>query len=100
MGYEFLKKDWESRWAPYRDLIGWVVGLAVLDGPGLYWLYVLVDSLRSAESRAFWFGPTPTGEPSVFVNNVGAVVLFVLWTALVLALFARPVAQTASEIRG
>jgi len=97
---ELLRGDWESAWSPYRDLLAWLLGLVVLSGPGLYWLYVLVDALRSAQSRAYWFAPTPTGGTSVFGQNVGALVLFVLWTGIVLSLFYRPVSETLGEIRG
>lgn len=93
MSFELLRTDWESQWSPYRDLLGWLLGLVVVNGPGLYWLYVLVDAFRTAESDAYWFAPTPTGGTSVFAQNVGALVLFVLWTAIVLSLFSRPVPE-------
>lgn len=100
MSYEFLKEDWESGWAPHRDLLAWIFGLTILNGPGLYWLYVLVDAFQSAESSAYWFAPTPAGGTSVFAQNVGAFVLFVLWTAIVLSLFSRPLSKTLGELRG
>lgn len=99
MSYEFLKEDWESSLAPYRDLAGWSLGLAVMNGPGLFWLYIFVEALRDAESQAYWLAPTPTGETSVFVQNVGGISLFVLWTAIVLALFSRPFFETIGEVR-
>lgn len=94
MSYEFLKEDWESDWAPHRDRLAWLLGLTVMSGPGLFWLYALVDALRSAESSAYWFGSTPTGGTSVFAQNVGAVVLFALWMAIVLTLFYRPATES------
>jgi len=99
MGYEYLKEGWDSEWAPYRDLLAWLFGLSVMNGPGLFWLYIVVDALQQAPSTDYWFGPTPNGDMAVFTEYVGAIVLFVLWTALVLALFARPLREAVSETR-
>lgn len=99
MQFSFLKEDWNSELAPYRDLTGWIVGLVVLNGPGLFWLYIVIDALQKAPSSAYWFGQTPTGEMSVFAEYSGAIGLFVIWTGLVLALFAQPLGKTVSEIR-
>jgi len=100
MSYQFLKEDWESKWAPYRDLFAWSFGVLALNGPGLFWLYIVVDALQQVPSTAYWFGSTPSGDMAVFTEYIGAVILFVVWTALVLALFARPMQETLSEVRG
>lgn len=99
MSYQFLEEDWESKWAPYRDLVAWVFGILVLNGPGLFWLYIVVNALQQAPSTAYWFGPTPSGDMAVFTEYIGAIALFVVWTSLVLALFARPLRDSLSEIR-
>jgi hypothetical protein len=99
MSYELFKADWDSEWAPYRDLVAWLFTLTVANGPGLFWLYIFLDALRAAESRAYWFSPTPTGEISVFAQYVGAIVLFLLWAGIVLAMFHRPFRQTVREVR-
>lgn len=90
MVYQFLKEDWDSDLAPYRDLFGWTISLLVMEGPGLFWLYIAVDAFLKAPSTAYWFGQTPNGGMSVFVKYIGAIGLGIFWTGLVLALFSRP----------
>lgn len=99
MSYESVKERRTVTGTPYGKLAAWVLGVLVLNGPGLFWLYIVVDALREASSTAYWFGPTPSGDMAVFTEYVGAVVLFVVWTALVLALFARPLREAVSEVR-
>ena len=98
MSHGFLKENRESEWTPYRNLLAWIVGLGVMEGPGLFWLYVFADALQRRPT-AFWFGPTPTGGTSVFARYIGAIILFVVWTALVLALFHQPLGKTIREVR-
>lgn len=97
--YGFLRSDWNSEWKPYRDLLGTIVGIVVANGPGLFWLDIFLDALRNAESSAFWFGPTPTGETSVAAEYSIAVVLAVLWFGMVLAMFKKPLKESIGEIR-
>lgn len=99
MSYESAKERRVGTQNSYRDLAALVFGILVLNGPGLFWLYIVVDALQRAPSMAYWFGPTPSGDVAVFTEYVGAIVLFVVWTALVLALFARPLGETISEVR-
>lgn len=99
MSYEFLKEDWESDWAPYRNFAAWMITFTVMNGPGLFWLYIFLDALREAESTAYWLAPTPTGEISIFAQYAGAIVLFFLWTGIVLAMFYRPFRQSVREVR-
>ncbi|WP_135826820.1 hypothetical protein [Halorussus ruber] len=99
MSYKSATERQDATQPPYRKLVAWGLGLAVMNGPGLFWLYIVVDALRQAPSMDYWFGPTPSGDMAVFTEYIGAVVLFVVWTALVLALFARPLRETMSEVR-
>ena len=97
--YGFLRSDWNSDWKPHRDLLGVTIGIVVANGPGLFWLYIFIDALRSAESAAYWHGQTPTGELSVTAEYGIAVVLAALWFGMVLAMFKQPLKETIGEIR-
>lgn len=97
--YGFLRSDWNSEWKPYRDLLGVIVGIVVANGPGLFWFDIFLDALRNAESSAFWFGQTPTGEMSVAAQYSIAVVLAVLWFGMVLAMFKKPLKESIAEVR-
>lgn len=97
MGYKSVKESRNTKVAMYRDLLAWVFGILTLNGPGLFWLYIVVDALQQVPSTAYWFGTTPNGEMSVFAEYVGAIMLFVVWTSLVLALFAGPMRESLSD---
>jgi hypothetical protein len=99
MSYKSAAERRDATQTPYRKLLAWGLSLVVMDGPGLFWLYIVVDALQKAPSMDYWFGPTPNGDMAVFTEYIGAVVLFVVWTALVLALFARPLRETMSEVQ-
>ena len=97
--YGFLRSDWNSDWRPHRDLLGVTIGIVVANGPGLFWLYTYVKALRGAESAAYWYGQTPTGELSVTAQYGIAIVLAVLWFGMVLAMFKKPLKESIGEIR-
>jgi hypothetical protein len=97
MGYKSVKEGQNTKATRYRDLLAWTLGILTLNGPGLFWLYIVVDALQQVPSTAYWLGTTPNGEMSVFAEYVGAIVLFVVWTSLVLALFVGPMRESLSD---
>lgn len=98
MSYSFPKEDWTSDWAPTRDVLAMLFSLTVMNAPGLFWFYTLVDRLQQTES-ARWFAPTPNGQMSVFATYSGAIVLGLLWFGIVFAMFGRPALRTLGQLR-
>ena len=96
--YSVLKRNWNSKWKPTRNLLAMVFTMSVANAPGLFWIYSLVDQLRNTDS-AYWFAPTPSNQLSIVAQNVGAIVLAVLWFGIVFAMFGRPFVESVRECR-
>ncbi|MFC4550704.1 MULTISPECIES: hypothetical protein [Halorussus] len=96
--YAFLREDWSSKWASTRNLVAMLFTMTVFNAPGLFWLYSLVEQLRTSDA-AYWFAPTPSNQTSIVAQNAGAIVLSVLWFGIVFAMFGRPLLETVREFR-
>ncbi|WP_158058133.1 hypothetical protein [Halorussus halophilus] len=98
MSYSFPKEEWNSDWAPVRDVLAMLFSLAVMSSPGLFWFYTLIERLQNTNSEN-WFAPTVNGQTSVFASYSGAILLGLLWFGIVFAMFGRPALRTLGELR-